>query len=89
MTLSESEVAALMGMAIVFNGMGLVAWHRGFMGAWYPVAIALSVLAMTVDPLSVPGLLEAGAASTMLLGAFGLVVAVVHRHDRPVGRASR
>lgn len=46
MNFSESEIVALMAIAVVLNGLGLLAWRRGLLGRWYPIAIALSVLAL-------------------------------------------
>jgi len=89
MTFSESEVVALMAIAIVLNGVGLLAWRRGLLGHWYPIAIVLSTLALLADPMSLPGLASSGAIAAMLLGVLGLVVSVRHRKGGTLGAASR
>ncbi len=89
MNFSESEIVALMAIAVVLNGVNLLAWRRGLMGNWYPIAIGLSMLALLADPMSVPGVASAGAIAAMLLGAFGLVVPVRHRKGATVEAASR
>lgn len=57
MNLSESEIVALMAIAVLLNGVGLLAWRRGLLGHWYPIAIGPSMLALLADPMSLPGLL--------------------------------
>jgi hypothetical protein len=89
MNFSESEIVALMAIAVVLNGVGLLAWRRRLMGNWYPIAIGLSMLALLADPMSLPGVASAGAIAAMLLGAFGLVVSVRHRKGATVEVASR
>ncbi len=89
MNFSESEIVALMAIAVLLNGVGLLAWRRGLLGHWYPIAIGLSMLALLADPMSLPGVASAGAMAAMLLGGFGLVVSVRHRKGGTVGAASR
>lgn len=89
MTFSKSEVVALMAIAIVLNGVGLLAWRRGLLGHWYPIAIVLSTLTLLADPMSLPGLASSGAIAAMLLGALGLAVSLRHRSGGTVGAASR
>jgi hypothetical protein len=89
MYFSESEIVALMAIAVLLNGVGLLAWRRGLLGHWYPIAIGLSMLALLADPISLPGVASAGAMAAMLLGGFGLVVSVRHRKGGTVGAASR
>ncbi len=89
MSFSESEIVALMAIAVVLNGLGLVAWRQGLLGRWYPIAITLSMLALLADPMSLPGVARAGAIAAMLLGSLGLVVSVRHRKGGTVGAASR
>lgn len=79
MNFSESEIATLMAITVAINGVGLLAWRRGLVGRWYPIALALAVLALTADPMSLLGVGRAGAVATMLLGCFGLAVWVRHR----------
>jgi hypothetical protein len=68
MYFSESEIVALMAIAVLLNGVGLLAWRRGLLGHWYPIAIGLSMLALLADPMSLPGVASAGAIAAMLLG---------------------
>lgn len=89
MSFSESEIVALMAIAVVLNGLGLVAWRGGLLGHWYPIAIVLSMLALLADPMSLPGVASAGAIAAMLLGSLGLAVSVRHRKGGAVGAASR
>ena len=89
MNFSESEIATLMAITVAFNGVGLLAWRRGLVGRWYPIALALAVLALTADPMSLLGVGRAGAVATMLLGCFGLAVWVRHRKGGTVGAAPR
>jgi hypothetical protein len=44
MNFSESEIVALMAIAVLLNGVGLLAWRRGLLGHWYPFAIAAMLL---------------------------------------------
>jgi hypothetical protein len=44
MNFSESEIVALMAIAVLLNGVGLLAWRRGLLGHWYPIAIAAMLL---------------------------------------------
>ena len=85
----HETVEALMAIAVLLNGVGLLAWRRGLLGHWYPIAIGLSTLALLADPMSLPGVASAGAIAAMLLGGFGLVVSVRHRMGGTVGAASR
>lgn len=85
MNFSESEIVALMAIAVVLSGLGLLAWRRGLLGRWYPIAIALSVLALLADPMSLPGVASAGAIAAMLLGVIGIVVSVRHRSSETGG----
>ena len=89
MNFSESEIVALMAIALLLNGVGLLAWRRGLLGNWYPMAIGLSVLALLADPMSLPGVARGGAIAAMLLGVLGLVVSVRHRKGGTLGAASR
>jgi len=89
MNFSESEIVALMAIAVLLNGVGLLAWRRGLLGNWYPMAIGLSVLALLADPMSLPGVARGGAIAAMLLGVLGLVVSVRHRKGGTLGAASR
>ena len=34
MNFSESEMVALMAIAVLLNGVGLLAWRRGLLGHW-------------------------------------------------------
>jgi hypothetical protein len=86
MNFFESEIATLMAITVAFNGVGLLAWRRGLVGRWYPIAIALSVLALMADPRRLLGVGSAGAVAAMLLGGFGLAVWVRHRKGDPWGR---
>ena len=88
MNFSESEIATLMAITVAFNGVGLLAWRRGLVGRWYPIALALAVLALTADPMSLLGVGRAGAVAAMLLGGFGLVVWVPTPQGGTVGAAS-
>ena len=89
MNFSESEIVALMAIAVLLNGVGLLAWRRGLLGNWYPMAIGLSVLALLADPMSLPGVASGGAIAAMQLGVFGLVVSLRHRKGGTLGAASR
>jgi hypothetical protein len=44
MNFSESEIVALMAIAVLLNGVGLLAWRRALLGHWYPIAIAAMLL---------------------------------------------
>lgn len=82
MGMSESEVAALVVGAVVLDGLGLLAWRQGLVGRWFPWVLGLAVLAVTVDPLQVPGVSLAGCLVALALALVGPVALLRHRARR-------
>ncbi len=82
MGMSESEVATVVGVAVVLNGLGVWAWRQDVVGAWFLWALGIALLAVLVDPLQLPGVSLAGCISTLLLALVGPGTLVRRHRDR-------
>lgn len=79
MGMSESEIAALVGVAVLLNGLGVLAWRRGMVGRWFMWALGLALLMIPVDPMQLPGVSTAGCVVALALTPIGPVALLRHR----------
>lgn len=82
MGMSGSEIAALIGVAVLLNGLGVLAWRRGLVGGWFLWVLGLALLAVPVDPMQFPGVGAAACLVALTLALVGPVALLRHRANR-------